>query len=87
MKIILITFIVSNSFHVKDMAIVTDAELRSRNSYQFQVSKKLSEIKETLSTSNSGGAHSLKLKHFHILNENRQIDPVDISINLCDLEL
>ena len=53
---------------------------------QFQVSRKLSEIKETLSTSHSAGA-GLKLKHFHILNENRQIDPVDISINLCDLEL
>ena len=47
-----------------------------------QVSKKLSEIRETLST-----ATSLKLKHLIILNDTREIDPVDISINLCELEL
>merc|ERR1711874_688838 len=52
-----------------------------------KVSRKLSEIKETLSSSSSSGALGLKLKQFNILNENRQIDPVDISINLCDLEL
>ena len=53
----------------------------------LQVSRKLSEIKETLSSSTSSAALGLKLKQFNILNENRQIDPVDISINLCDLEL
>ena len=47
-----------------------------------QVSKKLSEIRETLST-----ATSLKLKHLIILNDTREIDPVDISINLCEREL
>ena len=53
----------------------------------LQVSRKLSEIKETLSSSTSTAPLGLKLKQFNILNENRQIDPVDISINLCDLEL
>ena len=47
-----------------------------------QVTKKLSEIRETLST-----ASGLKLKHLIILNDTREIDPVDISINLCELEL
>ena len=50
----------------------------------FQVTKKLTEIKESLSSSVGG---QQKIKHFIILNENRPIEPVDISINLCDLEL
>ena len=50
----------------------------------MQVTKKLSEIRETLSSPANG---SLKMKHLIILNENREIDPVDISINLCELEL
>ena len=49
----------------------------------MQVTKKLSEIRETLSTSQAG----LKLKHLIIINDTREIDPVDISINLCELEL
>ena len=49
-----------------------------------QVTKKLSEIRETLTTASSAG---LKLKHLIIINDSREIDPVDISINLCELEL
>ena len=64
-----------------DVVTASDPELT------LQVSRKLSEIKETLSSSSSSAALGLKLKQFNILNENRQIDPVDISINLCDLEL
>jgi len=66
------------------------------NSYDNKVTKKLSELKESLSSSTSSslsssssscGSH-FKLKHVIILNDNRQIDPVDITtINLCDLEL
>ena len=45
------------------------------------VSKKISEIKETFS--HSAG----DVKEANILHENRDFDPVDISINLCDLAL
>jgi len=64
------------------------------NSYDNKVTKKLSELKESLSSSTSSSSSSsscgshFKLKHVIILNDNRQIDPVDITtINLCDLEL
>ena len=50
----------------------------------FQVTKKLSEIKYSMS---SGVSENLKLKQFFIINENRQIEPVDLTINLCDPEL
>ena len=48
------------------------------------MTKKFSEIRESLSTASTAG---LKLKHLIILNDTREIDPVDISINLCELEL
>jgi len=57
------------------------------NSYDNKVTKKLSELKESLSSSTSSCGSHFKLKHVIILNDNRQIDPVDITINLCDLEL
>merc|ERR1712126_427546 len=63
------------------------------NSYDNKVTKKLSELKESLSSSSTSSSSSscgshFKIKHVIILNDNRQIDPVDITtINLCDLEL
>ena len=48
------------------------------------MTKKLSEIRDTLTTASSAG---LKLKHLIIINDSREIEPVDISINLCELEL
>ena len=48
-----------------------------------KVSKKISEIKETFSPS----SFYFDSKHSNILHENREFEPVDISINLCDLTL
>ena len=45
-----------------------------------KVSKKMSEIKETFSPS----SFSIESKQSNILHENREFEPVDISINLCD---
>ena len=48
-----------------------------------KVSKKILELKHSLSYS----ATSEDTKELNILHENRQFEPVDISINLCDLAL
>ena len=63
--------------------IILHHEHQMTSAPDVQVTKKLSEIRETLSTSQAG----LKLKHLIIINDTREIDPVDISINLCELEL
>ena len=48
-----------------------------------KVSKKILELKHSLSYSST----SEETKELNILHENRQFEPVDISINLCDLAL
>ena len=48
-----------------------------------KVSKKILELKHSLSYSTT----SEETKELNILHENRQFEPVDISINLCDLAL
>ena len=53
------------------------------NVLERKVSKKISEIKETLLTSST----SVDSKQTNILHENREFEPVDISINMCDLTL
>ena len=58
-------------------------KIEDGNVLERKVTKKISEIKETLSPSNS----SIESKHTNILHENREFEPVDISINLCDLTL
>ena len=48
-----------------------------------KVSKKILEIKQSLSNSTTYE----ETKELNILHENREFEPVDISINLCDLAL
>ena len=48
-----------------------------------KVSKKILEIKHSLSNSTTYE----ETKELNILHENREFEPVDISINLCDLAL
>ena len=53
--------------------------IEDRSDLEKKVTKKISEIKETFS-------HSYpELKLTNILHENRDFEPIDISINLCDL--
>ena len=56
-------------------------KIEEGNELEKMVSKKISEIKETFSHS------ATEAKEANILHENREIDPVDISIDLCDLAL
>ena len=57
--------------------------IEERSNLEKKVTKKISEIKETFSHSNP----SNDTKQTNILHENRDFDPIDISINLCDLTL
>ena len=54
--------------------------IEERSDLEKKVTKKISDIKETFSHFN---IHEKKLKNF--LHENRDFEPIDISINLCDL--
>ena len=57
--------------------------IEERSDLEKNVTKKISEIKQTFSNSNT----SNETKQTNILHENRDFEPVDISINLCDLTL
>ena len=57
--------------------------IEKRSDLEKKVTKKISEIKETFSHSSTSNESKLK----NILHENRDFEPVDISINLCDLTL
>ena len=57
--------------------------IEDRSDLEKKVTKKISEIKETFSHSNT----SNETKQTNILHENRDFEPIDISINLFDLTL
>ena len=54
--------------------------IEERSDLEKKVAKKISDIKETFSHFN---IYETKLENF--LHENRDFEPIDISINLCDL--
>ena len=57
--------------------------IEERSDLEKKVTKKISEIKEIFSQSNT----SNETKLTNILHANRKFEPVDISVNLCDLTL
>ena len=63
--------------------MVVKFRIEERSDLEKKVTKKISEIKETFSHSST----SNKSKLTNILHKNRDFEPVDISIDLCDLTL
>ena len=57
--------------------------IEERSNLEKKVTRKISEIKETFSHSNP----SNETKQTNILHENSDFEPVNISVNLCDLTL
>merc|ERR1711936_1347017 len=66
----------------KKVPMEVKVRIEEGDNLERKVSKKILELKHSLSYSTSE-----ETKELNILHENRQFEPVDISINLCDLAL
>ena len=67
----------------KKVPMEVKVRIEEGGNLERKVSKKILELKHSLSYSST----SEETKELNILHENRQFEPVDISINLCDLAL